>query len=291
MGVHVVKMCPECPDERVHRPYSKFRGKNWRPSISDLSEMGEGGGEGMAFKASEITARYCYRNEAWRDQPEAEAVDKARKVHKAMWATDRTLGTLAHSAAEAFADNDGWSLADVPADTVLYDHDAARLEQFVAGVYGWFDAHGWPKSLASEFIVGRNDEHGRYFGTGDNIFDLDGEAVLIDWKTAREYKEDESKKFHKWTFQLNALGLASHLCHFHGGDLVEEVPWSTTDVPRPKRGLIVSIGPDGTFREYGVDIDAKHLEVIAATCVQRAWRGKAQGMKPVAPPKAKEVAA
>lgn len=258
--------CDQHP--RAHRPYAKARGKNRKPSITELADMLSGGFEGAAFKASQITARYVLNNHdtlVTMEQPDA--ITKASRVHAAMWATDADMGTHAHTAAECFAAGQSYATPEN-----LYEHDAERLYNFVLGLSDWMRQRQ-PVMLASEFIVS-NDEPG-YVGTGDNICLIDSEPVYVDYKTSREIKTLDNLtkyKFGGWDFQCNAICLASHHRHYHGNQLVAEIPWAETGLPRPERALILLLDHDGTFREFETPIRAEVMDTVGATTVAAAFK-------------------
>lgn len=249
---------PACASyDRVHRPYAKARGKNHKPSVSAFSDLVAGGGDGLVFHgAREAGTAFYWQADDLVQMPLEDAVSKVTRTVAAMRKTDADLGTAAHHAPEAWATGREWVEPDVQ-----YEWDRERLWNFVAGLSRWWE-HRKPEVVTCEFIVSNDDPS--YCGTGDMIVVLDDVVTYVDWKTHRRHKPDESGAFAKWFVQGNMLSLATELRHYHGTQLVGSMPWSESGLPRPTRGLVVSVGPEGQVREYGYNIDAEFMPRVAA---------------------------
>lgn len=260
----------------AHRPYAKARGKNWRPTISDLAGIDTDDGlDGAAFKAAQIASEFALTHgikQLAEGVPFDEVLLKSSRVHAARWSTDMHMGSHCHEAAEAFAIDKDY---DLPEN--LFSDDEDRLFEFVSGLRKWWDARE-PIVLASEFIVSRGDP--RYVGTGDLIAAIDGEPVGIDFKTHREYKDDRSPKFAKWTKQLTMLGLATHIEHYHGTQKIATIPWLNSGLPRPRRWVILCLESDGTWREFETHVDPEDTERIVRPLVDvRLWKPQMEQVK------------
>lgn len=249
---------PACDGwERVHRPYASARGKNHKHSVSEFADLVAGGGDGLVFHGAREAATVAYwQRDTLAEMDLDDAVGKVTRTVAAMRKTDGDLGTSAHLAPEAWAVDAEWN-----ENGDWYDHDRLRLWNFVSGIARWWE-HRLPVVLTCEFIVSNDDPS--YVGTGDMIALIDGEVVYVDWKTHRRHKADEKAAFGKWQVQTNMLSLARDLRHYHGGKLIDTVAWDDTDLPRPTRGLIVSVGPEGQVREYGCDIDPAMMPLVAS---------------------------
>lgn len=254
-----------CPDPeacalspRMHRPYASARGKNRVESISAFTDLVSGGGDGLVHYGAGEGATVCYwQQDAMADLEMSDYVSKVRRTVAAMRGTDADLGTYAHTAVECWANGITWTEPEIE-----YDHDRQRLWNFVSGLARWWQ-HRQPTVLASEFIVANDDP--AYVGTGDLLCVMDDVVVYVDPKTHRRHKEDEKSSFGKWQLQGNMIGAARDLRHYHGNQLITAIAWDDTDLPRPTRGLVVSVGPEGQIREYGYDIDTEATLPLVAS--------------------------
>lgn len=250
---------PACGDQpRAHRPYASARGKNHRKSVSDFAGLVSGGGDGLVFHGARLATLACqWKRDDLAAMDLEDAVGTVRRIVAAMQQTDMDLGTHAHSAAEAFSYGIPWREPDD-----LYPDDRDRLWNFVSGIGRWWETRA-PKVVACEFIVANDDPP--FVGTGDNIMLLDdpefgpNTPTYVDWKSHRRHKADESKSFGKWSVQCNLIGNATRVRHYHGNQLIAEIPWEESGLPRPKRAIIVSLGPHGEVREYECPIDPASL--------------------------------
>lgn len=257
---------PACGSfERVHRPYAKARGSNYKPSVSAFAELVAGGGDGLVGHGAREAGYVSQWQAHTLSQLDIEdAVTKITRTVMAMRNTDAQLGTEAHKAPEAWAVGAQWL-----EPYVEYEHDRDRLWNFVAGEARWWEVRQ-PDVLCCEFIVSNDDPD--YVGTGDLIAEIDGVVTYVDWKTHRRHKPDESVSFPKWALQGNMLSLARELRHYHANKLVGSMAWDDSGLPRPTRGLVVSVGPEGQVREYGYDIDPASLDVVRAAATVLSFK-------------------
>lgn len=256
---------PKCEPAKP-RPYA--RDKQYPSATTLINLLSKG--DGMTWAAAGVTADYCLdhyselvsleRGAAW---------DKARKVHRAQWDNTAKLGKMLHSAAEAFALGESW---DMPDDAGLNETDEEKVTAFITGLSDWWVTRN-PHVLATELIVSRDNPN--YCGTIDFLCEVDGEPVLIDWKSKDKVRDDESIYFESWVLQLQMYGLCARdgfVRHYHAGKLAGQLSWADTGLPVPTRGLIVSLTPDGSWREYETEISDDNLNVIDALVTAKQWK-------------------
>lgn len=252
---------PTCAEQvRVHRPYAKARGANYLPSISAFCDAIAGGGDGLVHYGAGEGATVAYWMQGKDDTPTDldEYVGKVRRTVAAMRKTDADLGVAAHLAPEAWATGGAWT---EPAD--LYEWDRERLWNFVGGIGRWWEQRA-PEVLCCEFIVADD----AYVGTGDMLAVVGGKVTYIDWKTHRRYKKDEKSSYEKWWLQGQMIANAHSLRHYHANQLVTQVEWETTGLPRPEQIMVVSIAPGGEVREYRWPVVSR--DVLAPTVASLA---------------------
>lgn len=243
------------------RPYARDR--NY-PSATTLSSLLDK--PGLAWAASKEATIYCLNHAAELAAMDYEAaVDKGRRHFRVLWDNAANLGTLTHSASEAFARGVDF---DPPAD--MADDDYVQLGNFVGGLTRWFEQEQ-PQVLATELIVRHDDPN--VIGSLDMLAIVHGRPVIIDWKNTRKLDADPYAA--DWGRQLGTYMACDTLCHYHDGKLAATMPWAESGLPRPKAALIVNIMGDGRVRQYEFERDDDvALGQIAALVTVKSYKPK-----------------
>lgn len=233
------------------RPYSRDRNYPSATTLSGLLDK-----PGLSWAAAKETAVYCLNRQAeLAGMDYAEAVDKARKHHSILWREAANMGTVTHTAAEAFARGDKWT---TPAE--LSDEDARQVETFVEGLQAWWSAVD-PIVLATELIVRHDNPN--VIGSLDLLAIIRGRVTVVDFKNTK--KLDGDPYLSDWGRQLGTYMACDTLCHYHAGKLAATLPWSDEVLPRAEVGVIVNIMGDGRVREFEFERnDEVALEQVAA---------------------------
>ena len=245
-----------CPGHKS-RPYSRDR---QYPSVTTL--IGQLDKPGLSWGAAKETAVYCLNHHSELAAMEyVDAVDKARKHHRVLWDGAARMGTVAHSAADAFAYGEGFT---APEDMDPVEREQA--ETYIGGLLDWWVTRQ-PEVLATELIVRHTSDRCRYIGSLDMLALIDGVPTVLDWKCTK--KLDGDGYVQDWTLQTHAYALTTEVCHYHGTKLESALSWAEAGLPQPTQGMVVNIMGDGSWREFRCDIDAAVLDTIEAL-----WRVK-----------------
>lgn len=250
--------CPDaaCPGHKS-RPYS--RDKQY-PSVTTL--IGLLDKPGLSWGAANETAKFAIHHQAdWRGLDDDAAYDRLRKHHRVLWDGAARMGTVAHAAADAFANGERFACPD-DMDPV----ERQQAETYIAGLLDWWSTRD-PEVLAAELIVRHTSDRCRYIGSLDMLALVDGAPTVLDWKCTK--KLDGDGYVQDWTLQTHAYALTTELCHYHGTKLVSTMTWAEAGLPQPAQGMIVNIMGDGSWREFRCDIDPAVLDTIEAL-----WRVK-----------------
>lgn len=175
----------------------------------------------LKYWAVKLTAEACVKNaDVWiplAERDEKGAIDYLKGVHRRVSGDAATLGSMAHDLFERAARGEVINPRHVHADV------KPHLKWFMA-----FLDEVQPEFLYLEETVW-SDTH-EYAGSFDAIAKVDGETVILDWKTSKDV-------YASVALQLSAYRYAERIILAETGESV--------DVPEMTGGAVLHVRPEG----------------------------------------------
>lgn len=259
--------------------------KGQPPSVTTV--LGLLGKPGLSWAAAKETALFAVLHpDQWQHLPEDEAVDRLRRHHDGLWKGRAAMGTLIHSANEAFCDNEEFdleaaidNLIETESPTIWKQMDRDDIVEqalgYVLGLEKWWT--DWRPDVYSAEAVVRVP--GKYIGQADMGMraHLLGADVLIDVKTTAQQNEDKGIYLDSWTLQTAAYAFAEEEVFYEvQEDKRLKAGWRNVEVGTgpwrtPDRCAIVHLRGDENYTFFDLPVDRTVHEHFLNLCDLYHW--------------------
>jgi len=273
----IVTVAEATPTPKLHRPYSRLRG---RPERSVTEIIGLKAIPGLPWGAAKETALFAVNHQdQWAELDTDAAVDRLRTHHRGVWDSRAAIGTACHAVMESWFAGETVDLEALVCDMAENDYAAKtwrgaeedaieRLIGYVDGLEKWWN--DWqPSGGTSEDCI---RTPGVYVGQRDRWgVQMGGASWGLDLKTTAEQEASKALYYDSWCLQLTAYSRADEVVDYgldENGKVIEL--GTRPNEPVEKHGIIHLRG-DGNYALYPVEVTDASFEAFLGLARVGKW--------------------